>query len=93
MFHGVYRVYEGRHIPQPWVLKTNRLWFERSSGIVRVNAGFTIMEFCLYTRISTKTPRSEPGCFSVCTRARTRTVDPLIKSQLLYQLSYACPTM
>ena len=29
------------------------------------------------------------GRFSVGGRTRTRTLDPLIKSQLLYQLSYA----
>ncbi len=28
------------------------------------------------------------NCFFVCDPAETRTLDPLIKSQLLYQLSY-----
>src|SRR5579862_5007646 len=32
--------------------------------------------------------RVPPKCFTISVPARARTVDPLIKSQLLYQLSY-----
>ena len=32
--------------------------------------------------------RMLPKCLIFCVPARARTVDPLIKSQLLYQLSY-----
>ena len=38
--------------------------------------------------IGHKKKRSSVGNFSFCTPAGARTLDPLIKSQMLYQLSY-----
>ena len=38
--------------------------------------------------IGHKKKRSSVGNFSFCTPAGVRTLDPLIKSQMLYQLSY-----
>jgi hypothetical protein len=68
---------------------TNRL--SNLRGEMAVQCAIVVSTYCDYqiVRSSSHDRQAAAGTEAIGGRTRTRTLDPLIKSQLLYQLSYA----